>query len=103
MELLASFLQTGGLRILIVFSFLLPFCDSVHVLLYEIASNSASLDIIGKRTNDTRHELHSLFEINMELYLYLLTIIFALRYLAIPRIQRLNNLLNCVYKVVYKS
>jgi len=102
MELLPSFFHTGGLTILVMLSCLLPFCDSIHALFHDFDGTGTSFDLIKMHACGTYNALHTLLEINMELFLCLLLIIFAVHYLAIPVIQRIGNILDRVHNGVHK-
>lgn len=100
--MLSSFFQTGGLAILVMLSFLLPFCDSFHALIHEFNGTSTSFDLIKQYTYGTYDELHTLLEINMELFLFLLLMVFAVRYLAIPMSHRIDTILDRIHNGVHQ-
>ncbi|KAF3037029.1 hypothetical protein E8E11_000384 [Didymella keratinophila] len=102
MELLPSIFQTGGLAILVMLSCLLPFCDSIHALFHDLNGTEASFDLIKTHACGTYNELHTLLEINMKLFSCLFLVVFAVRYLIIPRIQRIDNVLDRVHNGVHK-
>lgn len=102
MELLPSFFQLGTLEILVVLTFLLPFCDSVHALAQDFASNNVSFPVMIEHARSIHNELYTLLKINTGLFLCLLLITFSVRYFAIPMIQRIDDVLDRVYKSVHK-
>lgn len=90
--LLTSSFETGSQAMLLLLVSLLPFCNSSHALVRDISSHGLSFGLIKESVHGTYVELHALLELHITLVTYTLLAVFAIRYLALPTMDRLHQI-----------